>query len=644
MFDLFRNRESTKKYFMGGILLLVSASMLLYLVPSYNTGTTGSESVVATIGSDTITEAETRRMIQNQMKGRQIPAEIVPNYVTPLIGQMVTDRALEYEARKLGIQISDQDVAYYLRDNFGNLFQDGKFVGKDVYAAMLAQQGMTIEGFEADLKRTMLTQTLRKVVMEGSIVTPAEIEQEFRKKNEQVQLQYVKLTQDKYKKEAEPTTEAMQQYYNTNKASYQQPETRNLVILVADGAKIEQSLNPTDAQLQAAYTQNLTNYRMPETINVRHILFMTQGKPAGDDAKIKAKAEDVVKQLRAGGDFAEMVKKYSEDTGSVAKGGEYDAVVRGQMDPAFEKVAFAIKPMTISDPVKSQYGYHIIEVMSHQDARIKPFQEVKDDLAKQWKQQRVNDMMQKISDTAQAALQKDPDHPDKVAADLGMQVVHADNVGPGQPVPEVGASPDFDQAIAGLKKGDVSQAVSPAANKLVVAEATGINPARPSTFDEVKTQIHDNMVASKVASLVQKNAKDLSDAAKANGGDLAKAAKAMGLEVKTTEPFKDGANVDGIGSTNYVEEAFKSPAGTVMNPIPMGDGTLVAKVVQHVEPDMSKLAEQRDQIRESLKGERARDRNTMFETGLVDTLTKEGVIKLHPDVIARIISSFHTGS
>lgn len=648
MFDLF-NSQKAKKYLMGGILVLVSASMLLYLVPNYNTGSGVNDVVVAKIGNTEITEAEARRLIQAQTRGQKIPAEVIPNYVPQIIDQMVSDRAMEYEARKLGLQVSDQDVADYLRENYAGLFQDGKFVGKEVYAAMLARDGVTIDEFETELKRTMLVGKLHEVAIEGSIVTPAEIEQEYHKKNDEIQLQYVKITQDKYKKDVEPSAEEMQQYFKTNSLRYQEPETKNMILLIADGAKLEQTLNPTDAELMMAYNQNQANFRIPERIHERHILLMTQGKPAGDEPKIKAKAEDLVKQLRAGADFAEMAKKYSEDNqgptgGSAAKGGDLDWVTRGQMVPEFEKASFSLKPMVISDPVKTQYGYHIIQVLAHEDARMRPFAEVKDDLAKQWKQQRANDIVQKVSDKAQAALQKDPDHPEKVAADLGMEVVHADGVAAGQMIPQVGPSQDFEQAIATLKKGEVSAAVSPTASKVVVAEITAINPAHPSAFDQVKSQVHDSMVNSRLMKLVQDKSKELADSAKANGGDLAKAAKAMGLEAKTTELFKRGANVDGLGIASYFEDAFKDPVGTVLNPIPMPEATVVTKVVQHASGDMSKLPEQRSQIRDTIKSEKARERNTIFETGLVDRLTKDGVVKLHPEVVARIVSSYRGGS
>src|SRR5580698_10782981 len=228
MFDLF-NSQKAKKYLMGGILVMVSGSMLLYLVPNYNTGTGTSDVVVATVGSTEITEAEARRSIQVQTRGQKIPTEIIPNYVPQMIETMVNERALEYEARKLGLEVSDKDVADYLRQNFPTLFQDGKFVGKDVYAGMLGQQGITIDSFEADLKRTMLIGKLREVAIEGTIVTPAEIEKEYHKKFDQVQLQYVKVSQDKYKKEVEPSADDMQAYFRTNAGQYQDPEAKNLV-------------------------------------------------------------------------------------------------------------------------------------------------------------------------------------------------------------------------------------------------------------------------------------------------------------------------------------------------------------------------------------------------------------------------------
>ena len=641
MFDLFRlgNREKLKKFGMVALLLMVSASMLLYLVPNYDRNSGSNDTVVAQIGKETVTETEVRRTIQNLTKGRQLPAEVLPNYVPEMISEIITEHAMAYEADRLGLQVTDQDVADALRQNYAGLFPEGKFVGKDVYAAMLAQEGTTIEQFEGNLKRDMLIARLRQVALEGTIVTPLEIESEYRKKNELLKIQFVKIPVDKYKKEAEPTEEQVIANYKTNLARYTIAAKKNLVVLVADQAKIEASLNPSDADLMTAYNQNLANFRMPERVQARHILLMTQGKPASDEPKIKAKAEDILKQLRAGADFAEMAKKNSDDTGSAAKGGDLGWVTRGQMVPEFEKATFSLKPGVISDLVKTQYGYHIIQVQAHEDARVKPFAEVKDELSKSWKQLQAGQKMQQVEDTAQAALQKDPTHPEKVAADLGMQLVRADGVEAGRPLPEVGSNSDFDQAIAALKKGEVSQVVPLGASKLALAEVTDIIPARPATLEEVKGQIRQVMSAQNLTNMVQERAKQLVAAAQASG-DLAKAAKAMGLEATTSAPFKRQATIEGFGSATYIDDGFPKPDGTIMNPIPMPEATMVVKVMEHVPADMGQLPEQRDKIRDELKVQKARVRGNMFQDGLVDELERQGKLKVHQDVVNRIISSF----
>jgi peptidyl-prolyl cis-trans isomerase D len=641
MFDLFSlgNREKLKKFGMAALLLLVSASMLLYLVPNYDRNSGAGDVVVAQVGKEMVTETEVRHTIQNLTKGRQLPPEVLPNYVPEMINEIIIEHAMAYEADRLGLQVTDQDVAAALREQYAGLFPDGKFVGKDVYAAMLAQQGVTIEKFESDMKRDMLIARLRQVALEGTIVTPLEIENEYHKKNELLKIQFVKMAPDKYKKEAEPTEEQVASYYKADMARFTIPAKKNLVILVADQTKIEAGLNPSDADLMAAYNQNLNNFRMPERVQARHILLMTQGKPASDEPKIKAKAEDILKQLRAGADFAEMAKKNSEDTGSAVKGGDLGWVTRGQMVPEFEKATFSLKPGVISDLVKTQYGFHIIQVQAHDSARVKPFAEVKDDLSKQWKQLRASEKMQQISDTAQAVLQKDPAHPEKVAADLGMQLVRADGAEPGKPLPEVGSNSDFDQSIAALKQGEVSQVVALGASKLALAEVTDVIPARQATLEEVKGQIRQFLSGQNLTNLMQKRSKELVDAAKASG-DLVKAAKAMGLEVKTPDPFKRQATIDGFGSATYIDDAFPKPDGTIMNPIPMPDATMIVKVIAHLPVDMGQLAEQRDKIREDLKVQKARIRGNLFQDGLVEELVRQGKLKLHQDVINRIISSF----
>jgi peptidyl-prolyl cis-trans isomerase D len=649
MFDLFRSRDKAVRILLGALLLMVGVSMLTYLVPNYNTGASSSpDGVVAEVGHDVVTQLDVQRQIQNAMRGRQIPAEILPNYIPQMVQQLITERAMYYEAQRLGLEITNQDVADYVARTIPNLFQDGKFVGKAAYASVLSQINMTIDEFESSVRRELLSSRLRNIAMEGIVVSPEEIETAYRDKNEQLKIAYVRLTADKYKKEAEPTAEEMQTYFKTNAARYTVPESRNLVVLVADQSKLEQTLNPTDADLQREYTQNMDSFRLPEQVKMRHILLKTQGKPPADEPKIKAQAEDILKQVRAGANFAELVKKYTEDDASKNTGGEYTVQHDSGLVQEFKDAAFRLKPGE-SDLIKTTYGYHIVQVMQHDAPRVKPFAEARPELLAEWRKQKAADLMQQVSDKAQQALQKDPSHPEKVAAEFNMDLVRADSVQPGKPIPGVGANPDLDQEIALLKPGEVAAPVALAGNKLAIAELTGMTPSRPNTFDEVKDQVKETMIASRVQAKVQEHAQELLDKAKSMGGDLEKAAKAMGLEMKISAPFSRSGTVTaehaaqgdtGLGSAGYVQEGFSKPDGTLLGPIGTPDATVVVKVLEHVPADMSKLPAERAQLRDEIKRERANDRGTLFDAGVRDQLIKEGKIKVHQDVITRLINNY----
>ena len=643
MFDLFRSRDKMVRILLGALLGVVALSMLTYLVPNYSNGSSSSDIVVAEIGKDTITLPEMQRVIQATIRGRQLPTEILPTYIPQMVDQMVTERAMAMEAERLGYQVSDADVADSIRQMVPSLFPDGKFVGKETYAAMLAQQNMTIDQFEADLKRQVAISRFRDIAMEGTIVTPAEIEAAYRKKNDKIKVEWVRLTADKYKAESQPTAQEIQDFYKANTSRYTVPEKKNLTVLTADEARMAASLNITDADLQRLYDQNKEAFRTPERVKARHILLKTQGKPASEEAAIKAKGESLLKQIKAGGDFAKLAKENSEDPGSAVNGGDLgDWITHGQMVPEFDKAIFALKPGETSDLVKTQYGYHIVQTLARQDAGMRTFAEVKGDLATQYKKQRASELMQQASDRAQAALQKDPQHPEKVAAELNMQLVKVPNFTAGGAIADTPANADFDQSVANLKKGEASQPVT-VNNKVVVAVVDDVIPGRPSTLEEVQNQIRDTITANRGAVAVQKHANELLEKAKAMGGDLEKAAKSMGLEVKTSGDVDRNGNIEGLGTASYIAEGFSRPDGSVYGPIGTPDGgTVVMKVISHTGADMAQLPAQRNAIRDEIKSQRARDRNTLFESGVKDMLIKQGKIKIHQDVINRLIANYRT--
>jgi hypothetical protein len=214
-----------------------------------------------------------------------------------------------------------------------------------------------------------------------------------------------------------------------------------------------------------------------------------------------------------------------------------------------------------------------------------------------------------------------------------------DAVSPGDPLPEIGVNKDFEQSLAGLQKGDVSQPVSVPPNRVALALVTNVIPSHPSTFEDAESRIRPVLEKQKLDELVTKRADELAAKAK-SGGDLAGAAKALGLKVVNSEAFNRAASVEGLGQAVYVSQAFTTADGAVFGPVQIPDGRVVAKVVAHIPADASTLAAERSAIRDELKGKKGRERDQLFEAGLRERLIKEGKVKIHQDVLNRLIANY----
>ena len=641
MFDLFRSRDKAVRFLLTGLLLLVALSMVTYLIPSYGSGDRGQDSVIAEIGRENLTMREAQFSIQNMLRGRSVPPDMVSLYVPQIIEQMINERILAYEAQRLGLKASDEDTFNAIRTSIPQLFPDGKFVGKDSYAAFLAQQNLSIPEYESEMSRLVLFAKLRQILVEGTVVSNRQIEQEYKRRSDKVKIQYVSLSPDKLKSEVQVSPAEMRDYFEKNRNGFPMPEKRTLSILVIDQAKVEQTISPSDADLQKMYDADKDRFRTPERAKVRHILLTTTGKSPEEEAKIKAKAEDLLKQVKAGGDFAELARKNSQDPGSAVKGGDLDWIVRGQTVKAFENTAFSLQPKEISGLVKTEYGYHIIQVLDHEQAHLTPFDEVKSQLGAEYRKQRGNQMIQDLIDKSQAALKANPQDPDKVARDLNLPTpMKVDSIAPGDPIPGIGVNRDFEQSIMGLQKNEVSQPVAVPPNRVLMAAVTNVIPTHPATFEEAQNRIRVTLERQKLDQLVAKRADELVTKANSTGGDLEKAAKFLGLELKTPPEFDRAGAVEGLGPASSINDAFTRPSGSVFGPVPVQGNRIVVKVVSHVPADMSELAAQRSAIRDELKSKIAVERYQLFEVGVREQLIKDGKVKIHQDVINRLIANY----
>ncbi len=640
MFDLFRSRAKAVRYLLGGLLMVVALSMVVTLIPGWGSMPVGEEQVVAEIGDEALTQREVQLQLQAAMRNKAFPSALAYIYVPQMIDQMITERVLAYQAERIGFRVSEADLAQTIRSMIPQLYQDGKFVGRQAYADFLAQQNLTIPQFEANVRKQMLLTKLRNLAGEGVVVTPGEIGEEYRRRNEKIKLEYVAISPDKLRSQATVTPEEVKDYFEKNRPAYQIPEKRSFEMLVIDEAKIGERVTLPEADLRRAYEANKEQYRTPERVNVRHILLKTTEKPKEEVPKIQARAAELLKQIRGGADFAELARKNSEDPGSAAKGGDLSWIVRGQTVKAFEETAFTLKPNQISDVISTEYGFHILQLLKKEEARLKPFEEVKEQLAKEQKRQQVFNLMQNLADQAQAELSRNPQQAASIAQRLNVPLVRVDKAGRGDPIPEIGVNPEFEEALSGLQKGRFTPPIQIQGNKLIIAVLTEIYPVRPAELAEVEKQIRDQLVSQKVAQLVEQRAREALEKARAGGGDLKKVAQALGLELKTTQEFGPDGAADGIGPATSLGEAFTTAAGGLFGPVAIDDKRFVCTVAAKTAADTSKLAEQRGAILAEIKRRKARERDELFTDSLRTRLIQDGKVKIHEDVIRRLTSAY----
>jgi peptidyl-prolyl cis-trans isomerase D len=343
MFDLFRSRDKVVRVTLTGLLVLVGLSMVTYLIPSTGTGTDtpqGDSTVVASIGKEDLTAQQVSKVVQNMTRSRQMPAELLSIYVPQIVQQMISERAMAYEASRLGMQVTSNEAENAILDSLpAELVKNGK-VDAQTLSALLQQQGSTMGELKDDTARQLLVNRLRQIVGEGIVIPASDVEAEYHRRNDKVKVQFALLTQDKYRSEAEPSAAEVQAYYDAHKAAFQTPEKRNLAIIILDPARVAAGMQPTDAELQKQYTADQDKFRTPERVNVRHILIKSD---ATNDAAMKSKAESVLKLIQGGGDFAKIAKDNSQDPGSAEKGGELGWIVKGQTVPEFEESGFVLR-------------------------------------------------------------------------------------------------------------------------------------------------------------------------------------------------------------------------------------------------------------------------------------------------------------
>ena len=643
-----------KKIVLGGLLVIVCVMMIITLVPGglfgdYFGRDLTTQGVLAKVGDQDITVAQVsqqaRLIGQQQFKGN-IPDALMPFLMQRAAENVITQKAVVYEADKMGLAASDQEVRDFLHQGeLGKaLFPDGNFIGEDRYAQLVdANFHMGVQQFEQEVKTEIAQRKLLAAIGAAVTVSDNDIRKEVERQDTKVKFEYAVLTLDDVKKDIKPTDAELKAFYDKNKQQFVNsiPEKIKAKYILIDTKNVAQQVQITPEELQQYYRQHQDDFRIPETVTVRHILIKTPTPDANGKVDQKAvdaaraKAEDIAKQLKAGANFADLAKQYSQDESTAKDGGLLPPITRGRTVPEFEQAAFNTPAGQTTGVIRTNYGFHIIHVESKQEARLKPLDEVKADIEPTLKKDKASAQTQSIAGAIQT-LAKSAGL-EKAAKEHNLDVFTTDFISPGDAVPGIGNAPQFLATLLAAKKND-PPALAATPNGWAVYQVTEIQPPQTPTFEQVKDKIEQQFKDQQAQQLLAQKTQQLADRAHSEH-DLDKAAKEAGATVKTSDMVGRDAQLPELGAmSGALSVAFGMKPGEISSALQTGPNGTVIKILDVQQPTEAQMKQDQEKARQALVDQKREEFENLYVDNLRSTLEKEGKIKINKKEMERVTS------
>jgi peptidyl-prolyl cis-trans isomerase D len=548
-----------------------------------------------------------------------------------VLQQMIQEKAEVTEAERAGITVSDAEVRAQIMAIPG-LQDNGQFIGEERYRQLLAQQtpAITPADFEQSVREGLMLDKFRAGLTEWMAVSDAELETEYKRRNEKVVLDVVAILADNFKTQVTPSDAEISAHFDANKENYRVPDRRKIKFVRIGPADLAAKVKVTREDVERNYNARVGSYTTPEQIRASHILLTTEGK---EDAAVRAQAEQVLKEVKAGADFAALAKKYSQDESNASQGGDLDYFGRGRMVPAFETAAFALKPGETSDLVKTEFGYHIIKLTDRKAAVVRAltdpdvYKEIETEILREQAEQQAAT----ISD-AIAAEATTPQALEKAAATHGLRVEESGFFARGGMIDGLGPQSPVATAAFDLADNTVSAPIVGPAGRVVFA-VSGKQDSYVPKLDEVRSRVRDDVIQARAVTLAKQRADAVAVQLKA-APNFQAAAKSAGLTAVTTEPITRDAIIPNIGRSPEIEAvAFSSPVGTVSVAIPTPQGAAIVKVASRQSVNPADFAMARDTFRAELLNER----RARFYQAYMEKARERMKVEIDPEALKRAI-------
>lgn len=632
-----------------GLISVVAILMVITLVPGIfsDTGTGSNDFAVVHndstfgrfLGGSTAVPMAQVQQVAERMQQQQHYPDFLKPFLIQRAGQALVQRAvLVEEAGRLGMSVSDEDVRNELMHGpFAPiLFPGGQFIGEDRYDDFVQSEfNMSRADFETQLKEEILINRLEALVTGGLTVAPQDVRNAYLKKATKVKFQYAVLSAADLRKQINPSDAELKAYFQQNAARYAHavPETRKVQYVAFSLNQVPGGPpHISDADVQRYYSQHQQEFKVPEEVRVRHILIAV---PAKADAKTvaadQAKAENILNQLHHGGNFAELAKKYSDDPGSKQQGGELGFIQHGATVPAFDKAAFSLAPGQLSGVIRTQFGFHILQVEEKQPAHVKSVDEVHDLIMANLMQQAQAEAAQKYA--AQLLTEAQTSGLDKMAAKNHLQVTTADQLQQGGVVPGLADGSQMLSRVFTMKPGAPPQSAS-TGEGYAVFKVLSVVPAHAPTFEAFKSHVLEDFRSQQIAGLLRSRTQQLAIKAKEDGS-LEKAAKEVGATLQTSDLVDSTAQVPDLGAMDSDGSvAFTLQPGQISGPILTQRTGVVLKILDKQAPTAAQIEQNLDSTRDQLVQQRRDMAFAVFVTTLEQRYMKRGLIRYNKRAMA----------
>jgi peptidyl-prolyl cis-trans isomerase D len=538
------------------------------------------------------------------------------------------------EAKKLGVKVSANDINTkigeipYFRD------EAGKF-SPDRYKTIIANLGITSDQFEKEVGNQLKTERVINMIVAPVQVDEAELTDYFGKMKSELNLGYFVMDAGERYKNLEPSKEEIDQYYKGHTKEFDWPEMRKMKCLTLPISDFEKSVTVTDTEYKEYYDKSKERYMStPEQGHFSHILVKLDEKaPEADVNKAKDKAKKIYDEIKAGADFGEEAKKFSDDPGSASKGGDLGFAARGSFIPEFEAAGYALSVGGVSAPVRTKFGFHIIKLEEVKPPEYQPLDKVKDEIKKDVVRNKAHVLAGEKAEKVQKEC-KDLGV-DKAGAKNGLKVYESDwfkkREGNLEDLPE---SKDLTEQAFYMNQGEVSEVISGVDN-LFIIQITEIKDPHQATLAEATGKIKRELKPELELKKTKEDGRKWLEEMKKGASIETEAAKA-GAKVKETGFFKVGAKTIpeiGISSPSFSQMIVNLSA---KNPLPddvydAGSKVYVFRVKADKPADMTKFSEEKDQVMEELLQKK---QQVAFDKFVEDK--KKGKVEIKEDLMKRI--------